>query len=186
MKMSLEATCDLLKAERDCARQEERRAKQDLENRRVELCSALGIDLKTGWSDAMFELTKVILPFKPVDPYKRVDGDNYVAVLDCNNKPINKGDTVYYLDGSGPYTVTYAQKHPSYGEYIRCVKRNGEDFYCCYGALFTHENPKASNYIQLEKDISDLQAILSKYDYLVRMGVKKISDEAKNIAKKGM
>ena len=48
MKMSLEATCALLKAERDCARQEARRAKQDLENRRVELCSALGIDLKTG------------------------------------------------------------------------------------------------------------------------------------------
>lgn len=32
------------------------RALQDLENRRVELCAALGIDLETGWSDAMAAL----------------------------------------------------------------------------------------------------------------------------------
>ena len=56
MKESIGAQCDRYRAERDCARQETRRALQDYGNARVELCAALGIDTETGWSDAMAEV----------------------------------------------------------------------------------------------------------------------------------
>ena len=49
-------------AQRDQARQELYRARQDLKNARVELCSALGIDPDTGWSDAMSEMGRRLMP----------------------------------------------------------------------------------------------------------------------------
>lgn len=49
-------------AERDLARQELYRARRDAENMRVELCSALVIDVDTGWSDAMAELDRRLMP----------------------------------------------------------------------------------------------------------------------------
>lgn len=39
-----------------------RRALQDAENQRAELCSALGIDAETGWSDAMAEMRQRLIP----------------------------------------------------------------------------------------------------------------------------
>ena len=50
------------RAERDLARQELYRARRDAENMRVELCSALVIDVDTGWSDAMAELDRRLMP----------------------------------------------------------------------------------------------------------------------------
>ena len=50
------------RAERDQARQELYRARWDAENMRVELCSALVIDVDTGWSDAMAELDRRLMP----------------------------------------------------------------------------------------------------------------------------
>lgn len=41
---------------------EVKRAMQDSDNRRVELCSALGIDTGTGWSDAVVEMDKRLMP----------------------------------------------------------------------------------------------------------------------------
>ena len=41
---------------------EVRRDFQDAYNRRTELCAALGIDLDTGWSDAMAELDRRLMP----------------------------------------------------------------------------------------------------------------------------
>ena len=41
---------------------EVRRDYQDAYNRRSELCAALGIDLDTGWSDAMAELDRRLMP----------------------------------------------------------------------------------------------------------------------------
>ena len=38
------------------------RAAQDSENRRAELCSSLGIDLETGWGDAMVEMRSRLMP----------------------------------------------------------------------------------------------------------------------------
>ena len=38
------------------------RATQDSENRRAELCHSLGIDLETGWSDAMVEMRSRLMP----------------------------------------------------------------------------------------------------------------------------
>lgn len=42
--------------------EEVKRAMQDSDNRRVELCSALGIGTVTGWSDAVVEMDKRLMP----------------------------------------------------------------------------------------------------------------------------
>ena len=51
-----------LKGERDEYRELVRRDFQDAYNRRSELCAALGIDTDTGWSDAMAEMVKRLMP----------------------------------------------------------------------------------------------------------------------------
>ena len=50
------------RAERDLARQELYRARRDAENMRVDLCSALVIDVDTGWSDAMADMAARLMP----------------------------------------------------------------------------------------------------------------------------
>ena len=63
-----------------------RRALQDAENRRAELCSALGVDAETGWSDAMEEVRTRVKRSGP-------------KVLDADGVEIRRGDTVYLLPG---------------------------------------------------------------------------------------
>ena len=70
-----------------------RRMFQDADSRRVELCAALGIDLDTGWSDAMAELDRRLMPegmewpryesgepVRPSDKLLDKDGDWFKAV----------------------------------------------------------------------------------------------------------
>ena len=75
-----------------------RRALQDAENRRAELCSALDVDAETGWSDAMEEVrTRVRRPAP--------------KVLDADGAGIRVGDSVWDMGGNGPYEVVRFTEH---------------------------------------------------------------------------
>ena len=93
-------------AERDLARQELYRARRDAENMRVDLCSALVIDVDTGWSDAMAELDRRLMPegyewprFEDGDPVRIGDvvsdvevrsvvfRDGGILLSDCTSVP---------------------------------------------------------------------------------------------------
>lgn len=68
-----------------------RRALQDAENRRAELCSALGVDAGTGWSDAMEEVrTRVRRPAP--------------KVLDADGAEIRVWDVLYSVE-TGDYVI---------------------------------------------------------------------------------
>ena len=107
-------------AERDLARQELYRARRDAENMRVELCSALVIDVDTGWSDAMAELDRRLMPEGYEWPrYESGElvmfGDEFVnakgnastlrtiAIEDCRDA---LGGAVFWKLGKGACAVT--------------------------------------------------------------------------------
>lgn len=64
------------------------RATQDSENRRAELCHSLGIDLETGWSDAMVEMRSRLMP------------EGYEWPRYGNREPVLVGDAVAIPLGS--------------------------------------------------------------------------------------
>lgn len=81
-----------------------RRALQDAENRRAELCSALGVDAETGWSDAMEEVrTRVRRPAP--------------KALDVDGAEIRVGDVVYLTPGD------WCGEYPLYGCPAGCKMR---------------------------------------------------------------
>ena len=83
MQESIETRCVRYRAERDCARQEASRALQDYSNARVELCAALSIDTEAGWSDAMAEMGRRLMP------------EGYEWPLDAKGVQVLPGDTVW-------------------------------------------------------------------------------------------
>lgn len=72
--------------------EEVKRAMQDSDNRRVELCSALGIDTVTGWSDAVVEMDKRLMP-----PGMELDG-NVMKIRIAENVDYD-GKTLFVLIG---------------------------------------------------------------------------------------
>lgn len=69
---------------------EVRRDFQDAYNRHVELCAALGIDMNTGWSDAMAEMVKRLMP----EAYEWTDAfAEAVDFMECVH------DLLYTIDG---------------------------------------------------------------------------------------
>lgn len=90
------------KAERDAARQEAECWKRDVDNLRVELCSALGIDTVTGWSDAVVEMDKRLMP--PGYEWPRYDGGEPVEIGDDVVGPdygerINVNEISFFANG---------------------------------------------------------------------------------------
>lgn len=81
------------------------RSIQDADNRRAELCSALGIDPDTGWSDAMAEMLRRLMPpgFEWTDAF-----EDAVDFMDCIH------DLLYTIDGD---------EHTSNEMLVEMVKR---------------------------------------------------------------
>ena len=76
--------------------------KQDADNRRIELCSSLGIDLETGWADAMAAMRRRLMPegmewpvFEDGEPVRIGD----VAVL-ADNEPHEVESMEFFADKS--------------------------------------------------------------------------------------
>lgn len=75
---------------------ERARSQQDFDNRRSELCSALGIDTDTGWSDAMSELEKRLMP--PGMWWLRIGGEplDTASVYEVDGEPVRIWSLGYY------------------------------------------------------------------------------------------
>ena len=86
---------------------EVRRDFQDAYNRRSELCAALGIDLDTGWSDAMAELDRRLMP-------EGMEWPMYES-----GEPVRIGDEV--CSGGRPFIVNHVVLF-SNGESTVCAK----------------------------------------------------------------
>lgn len=108
--MSSDYTASMLaakyKAERDVARQEAERWKRDVDNRRVELCSWLGIDTGTGWSNAVAEMDKRLMP--PGYEWPRYEDGEPVKIGDDVVGPdygerINVHEITFYANGFAIY-----------------------------------------------------------------------------------
>ena len=132
------------------------------DNRRVELCSALGIDLDTGWSDAMVELDRRLMPegyewprYESGEPlrYKdryitdgaehevwHVDFDSYgdATILndDCSKCSLDKGERVKHpavLAADGePLEVGQTVWSANTGEELEVVGFDGDYVKCRY------------------------------------------------------
>lgn len=134
---------------------EVRRDFQDAYNRHVELCAALGIDMNTGWSDAMAEIMKRLMPegmewlleawprFDDGEPVKfgdmaLIDGeaDMVEAVqLWIHGKPVIYGDGGSQQLDKGECVNRPATKVPDAGgEEIEL----GDDLYSVEGGLKFH------------------------------------------------
>lgn len=65
---------------------------QDADNRRIELCSSLGIDLETGWADAMAAMRRRLMP-------EGMEWDGSVLRIRTAENVDYDGETLFVLIG---------------------------------------------------------------------------------------
>ena len=95
---------------------------QDADNRRIELCSSLGIDLETGWADAMAAMRRRLMPagmewprFEDGEPVRL--GEHWQQ--EDYDESITRIDSIEFAEDGVRFENEYADAFYRYGERVK-------------------------------------------------------------------